>query len=477
MTAVPNFKTEWQGPIIIIGFGSIGKGTLPLICRHLEFSNNKIHIFDPSILNKSIAEQYQANFINTALTAENYQDLLGNIIDNDDEQSLIVNLSVDVATKEIIKFAQAKNALYVDTSIDPWAGFYFNDNLSLSERSNYALRESLLELRTTNPSQTTAVSCCGANPGMVSWFVKQALLNLAKDLGHEITKPATKAEWANLMMTLGVKGIHIAERDTQKSNVVREPGQFINTWSVEGLMFESTQPAELGWGTHEKTMPEAAGVHDYGCKAAIYIDKPAATVKVDTWTPSTGNHFAFLITHNEAISIADYFTVKDGEEVIYRPTCHYAYRPTDLTVDSLDELFNNNNGVPQTNLKILTEDEITEGNDELGVLLYGHDKNAYWYGSQLTIEETRELIPHQNATGLQVASAVLTGIIWAINNPQAGLVEVDEIDFEDCLKTQMPYLGKVAGYYTDWNPLKSAGKDISTLDKEDPWQFKNILLQ
>src|SRR3989344_2932963 len=195
MTAVPNFKTEWQGPIIIIGFGSIGKGTLPLICRHLEFSNNKIHIFDPSILNKSIAEQYQANFINTALTAENYQDLLGNIIDNDDEQSLIVNLSVDVATKEIIKFAQAKNALYVDTSIDPWAGFYFNDNLSLSERSNYAVRES---------------------------------------------------------------------------------GQFINTWSVEGLMFESTQPAELGWGTHEKTMPEAAGVHDYGCKAAIYIDKPAA---------------------------------------------------------------------------------------------------------------------------------------------------------------------------------------------------------
>lgn len=476
MTTVPNFKTEWHGPIIIIGFGSIGKATLPLICRHLQFDKNKIFIISPSTLNKDIAEKYQANFIDSALTPENYKDILGSIVDNDDQQSLILNLSVDVSTKDIIRFAQEKNALYVDTSIDPWAGFYFNENMSLGERSNYALRESLLELRTTHPSQSTAVSCCGANPGMVSWFVKQALLNLAKDLGHNIEKPNSRAEWANLMRALGVKGVHIAERDTQKTNVVRKKGQFINTWSVEGLMFESLQPAELGWGTHEKALPNGAHGHNYGCKAAIYLNQPAATTKVDTWTPTTGNHYAFLITHNEAISISDYFTVKDGEEVVYRPTCHYAYRPIDEAVDSLNELLNDNNGVPQEDLKILTEDEITEGNDELGVLLYGHDKNAYWYGSQLNIEETRGLAPHQNATGLQVSSAVLAGIMWAIENPKAGLVEVDEIDFEHCLNTQMPYLGKVAGYYTDWNPLKTPGKDLSTLDNEDAWQFKNILL-
>lgn len=474
---IPDFKIKWQGPIIIIGFGSIGKATLPLICRHLDFSENKIYIIDPSDLNKNIAEEYGANFINTALTPDNYQSIIGEIIDKDSNQSLVVNLSVDVSTKDIIRFAQSKNALYVDTSIDPWPGFYFNEELSLGERSNYALRESLLGLRTENPSNSTAVSCCGANPGMVSWLVKQALVNLAKDLGHNYTKPTNKVGWANLMMELGVKGIHIAERDTQKSNIKREPGQFINTWSVEGLMFESIQPAELGWGTHEKSLPEGGMVHDKGCKAAIYIDKSAATVKVDTWTPTTGNHFAFLITHNEAISIADYYTVRSGDNVIYRPTCHYAYRPSDLTVESLNELFNENNGVPQTNHKILTPEEVTEGNDELGVLLYGHNKNAYWYGSQLTIEEARELAPYQNATGLQVSSAVLAGIVWAIKNPNAGLVEVDEIDFEDCLNTQTPYLGKVAGYYTDWDPLKSEGKNISDLDHDDPWQFSNIMLK
>ena len=87
------------------------------------------------------------------------------------------------------------------------------------------------------------------------------------------------------------------------------------------------------------------------------------------------------------------------------------------------------------------------------MLLYGHAKNAYWYGSQLSIEETRELAPHQNATGMQVTSAVLAGMVWALENPEAGIVEADEMDFRRCLEVQRPYLGPVKGYYTDWTPL------------------------
>ena len=71
-----------------------------------------------------------------------------------------------------------------------------------------------------------------------------------------------------------------------------------------------------------------------------------------------------------------------------------------------------------------------DGIDELGVLLFGHDNNAYWYGSQLSIEETRKLAPYQNATGLQVTSAVLGGMVWALENPEAGIVEADEMDFD-----------------------------------------------
>jgi homospermidine synthase len=111
------------------------------------------------------------------------------------------------------------------------------------------------------------------------------------------------------------------------------------------------------------------------------------------------------------------------------------------------------------------------------VLLYGHKNNAYWYGSQLSIEETRAVAPYQNATGLQVTSAILAGMVWAIENPDRGICEADEMDFKRCLEVQSPYLGPVIGTYTDWNPLSNRGGFFpDDVDPLDPWQFRNILV-
>lgn len=93
-----------------------------------------------------------------------------------------------------------------------------------------------------------------------------------------------------------------------------------------------------------------------------------------------GPYQGFLITHNEAISIADYLTVKKGDKVLYRPTCHYAYHPCDDAVLSLHELAGKNWTIQQKT-RILAED-VVSGTDELGVLLMGHAKNAYWFGSR-----------------------------------------------------------------------------------------------
>ena len=190
-----------------------------------------------------------------------------------------------------------------------------------------------------------------------------------------------------------------------------------------------------------------------GCGAAIYLNQPGANTRVRSWTPTARAQFGFLVTHNESISIADYYTVRDDKgEAVYRPTCHYAYHPCDDAVLSLHELFGRA-GEIQSAHHILGEAEILDGIDELGVLLYGHARNAYWYGSQLSVEETRALAPYQNATGMQVTSAVLAGMVWALENPNAGIVEADEMDFRRCLEVQTPYLGPVIGAYTDWTPL------------------------
>lgn len=90
-------------------------------------------------------------------------------------------------------YCQSKGVLYIDTVKEEWEGYYSNKEIDLEKRSNYGLRESLLHKVRKHPLETTAVSCCGANPGMVSWFVKQALVNLAKDTGHPLEhEPKTK---------------------------------------------------------------------------------------------------------------------------------------------------------------------------------------------------------------------------------------------------------------------------------------------
>jgi homospermidine synthase len=467
---------RFDGPIVMIGFGSIGKGTLPLIERHIAFDRAKFVVIAPDDSDRRLLDERQIRFIHKALTKENYRDILTPLLTTGPGRGMIVNLSVDTSSVDLMEFSKDLDAFYIDTVVEPWPGLYTNRNRSISERSNYALREGVLDLRRRRPGGVTAVSCCGANPGMVSWMVKQALVDIAGELKLDFVEPQTREDWGRLMQRTGVKGIHIAERDTQRARDPKPRGKFVNTWSVEGFLSEGLQPSELGWGTHEKTLPPGAARHTFGCDAAIYLPRPGAGTRVRSWTPTAQAQHGFMITHNESISIADYFTLRENGKVVYRPTCHYAYHPCDDAVLSLHELAGAQ-WKPQQTWHILSEDDIVDGIDELGVLLYGHAKNAYWYGSQLSIEETRRLAPYQNATGLQVTSAVLAGIVWMLENPERGIVEVDEMDFRRCLDLQRPYLGPVIGCYTDWTPLVGRSELFpETLDTSDPWQFSNVLV-
>ncbi len=464
---------SFSGRLVMIGFGSIGQGVLPLILRHIGgLTPDRITIVTADEAGQQEAAEYGVKFITQPLTRENYQQVLNPLLSRGD---FLLNLSVDVSSTALIKLAYEKGALYLDTCIEPWPGGYTDPNVSASQRSNYALREGALGIRRLHPNGPTAVLTHGANPGLVSHLVKQALLNLASDLRVEAATPTSREEWAALAHRLGVKVIHIAERDTQVANVPKRQNEFVNTWSVDGFVSEGCQPAELGWGTHEKWMPANGRQHDFGPGSAIYMLQPGAGTRVRTWTPKAGEFHGFLITHGESISISDYLTHRADGDVVYRPTVHYAYHPCNDAVLSVHE-FAGRNWRFQEHKRILNR-EIIDGIDELGVLLAGHSRNAYWYGSQLSIGEARKLAPHNTATSLQVCVAALSGMIWAMENPQRGLVEPDEIDFRRNLEICMPYLGPVVGEYTTWNPLTDRNRLFDeSLDAEDAWQFRNVLV-
>ncbi|HMI75492.1 MAG TPA: saccharopine dehydrogenase C-terminal domain-containing protein [Steroidobacteraceae bacterium] len=461
---------KFAGRIVMVGFGSIGQGILPLILRHIGTSSDRITIVTAEDKGNTEAQEFGVKFVKTALTPGNYRKVLEPLIGAGD---FLLNLSVDVSSVALIQFAREHGALYLDTCIEPWAGGYTDPSTPVEARSNYHMRLQALKLRKGHEKSPTAVLTHGANPGLVSHLVKQALLNIAKDTGLETNVPSARAEWAKLAHALGIKVMHIAERDTQVACEPKAANEFVNTWSVDGFVSEGAQPAELGWGTHEKHFPPDGGRHKAGSGCAIYLNRPGASTRVRTWTPQAGHFHGFLITHSEAISLADYYTVMDGERVAYRPTSHYAYHPSDAAVMSVHE-FAGRNWQLQDRKRIMMK-EITEGIDELGVLLAGHAKNAYWYGSQLSIAEARALAPYNSATSLQVTSAALAGMIWAMENPQRGIVEPDDMDYQRPLKICRPYLGSVVGKYTDWTPLYQRGELFAEdLDTSDPWQFKNI---
>jgi len=461
---------EFPGRILFIGFGSIGQGVLPLILRHVGIAPERITIVTAEDKGNDEAKKYGIKFLKERLTRENFRRVLNPLLGRGD---FLINVSVDVSSIALVKLCWEKGAMYIDTCIEPWPGGYTDPTVPVARRTNYALREEALALRQGNERAPTAVLTHGANPGLVSHFVKQALLNIAQDTQIEAGNPRTRAEWGELARRVGVKVIHIAERDTQVSAKPKLPGEFVNTWSIDGFVSEGSQPSEMGWGTHERNFPRDGKRHDFGCLAAIYLMQPGAATRVRTWTPRAGHFHGFCITHGESISIADYYTVRDGAQVVYRPTVHYAYHPCDSAVVSVHELAGRNY-VQQERQRILMDD-ITAGIDELGVLLAGHRRNAYWYGSQLSIGEARKLVPYNNATSLQVTVAVLSGVVWAMENPNQGLLEPDEMDFRRNLEVCMPYLGPVSGEYTDWTPLHERERLFpEDIDKTDPWQFKNV---
>jgi homospermidine synthase len=462
------------GRLVIVGFGSIGQGILPLVRRHIAVDPERITIFTAHERGRDVAAACGVSDFRVApLTRENYRHHLLPLLC---PGNFLLNLSYDVSSIDLIELCHEFDVPYLDSCIEPWAGGYYDPHLTATERSNYGLRERAIGLnRKDRPHRPTCVLTHGVNPGLISHFTKRALTLMARDLGMPADAPAAGDGWGRLAQTLGVRVIHVAERDFQQAQRRKEAGEFVNTWSTEAFVGEGSQPAELGWGTHERELPACGRRHAIGGQAAIYLERPGVSVRVRSWTPLEGPYHGFLITHAESISIADYLSLREGAEVVYRPTVHYAYHPCDDAVLSVFEYCGK--GYEHQPRSRLLREEIVRGIDELGVLVCGNARGVYWYGSRLSIDEARALAPYNNATTLQTAAGVLAGLVWAIENPGRGIVEPEAMDHERILQIAEPYLGTMLGVWDTWTPLHGRERLFpEEIARDDPWQFRNVLV-
>jgi len=479
----------FKNKILMIGCGSVGKCVLPILLKHIDVPLKNITVVDFADKRELLKPWMRRGlkYSQERITPINVTKVLAKHVSSG---GLIIDLSWNIDCLEMLGWCHDNKVHYINTSVEEWDPYAAIHQKSPFKKSLYFKQ---MEIRSMvsrwNNGSITAVLDHGANPGLVSHFVRKGLVDIARKTMQDKTTPVKnkktvarlvkERDFPRLAMSLGVKVIHCSERDTQITNRPKEVDEFVGTWSIEGLREEGTSPSELGWGTHEKELPPLSSVPPYGPGNQIFLSQMGINTWVRSWVPYC-EIIGMAIRHAEAFSISDKLTVWRDGKVVYRPTVHYAYMPCDETLSSLYELRCRNYEL-QPKLRIMS-DEIIKGEDCLGALIMGHKYNSWWTGSILSIEESRRLLPHQNATTMQVAIGAVSAIMWMIENPQKGVCDPDDIPYDYILKRALPYLGKFVSEPSDWTPFKNyqvffKENPAAFLDRKNVWCFKNFLFK
>ena len=483
--------TSLPARVLVLGCGSVAQCTVPLLIRDLPIEPSQVTVVDFLDNRNRIASSIikGVTYERDRVTRENLDEFLSARLGEGD---LLLDLAWNIDNPTILQWCRDHGVRYLNTSVELWDPYDEMTTTPPLERTLYVRHMALRRMKAAWPDNkgATALVEHGANPGLVSHFAKQALSEIAtRMLADGIATDPTGLEEAladdaynRLAMLTGTKVIHIAERDTQIAAVPKETDEFVNTWSVEGFYEEGVAPAELGWGTHERRLPPNAFVHtgDGPCNQ-ICIARPGMETWVRSWVPC-GEIRGMVIRHGEAFTMCEHLTVNDElGQAVYRPTVHYAYHPSDAAINSVLEL--RMRGWKMQARERILNDEITSGRDELGVLLMGHPYTAWWTGSLLSIEEAREVVESQNATTLQVAGSIIAAVSWMLDHPNEGVRVPDDLPWRDVLKVAGAYLGTMHSAPSEWDPVSSRrdlfadfSDEADAVDRSDPWQFTNFLV-
>jgi homospermidine synthase len=322
----------------------------------------------------------------------------------------------------------------------------------------------------------TSIIEFGMNPGLISVFVKQGIIDITKMILEERIKNKTnkdeyykdllryykKRDHKNLARLLDIKAIHCSEIDTQLPKKTPKE-KFINTWSCVGLITEGIESAEIQIGTHEKILPFKESNVSEIIPQLIITKTSGKDIKVKSLVPLNINKNGSVeftdiegrcIHHGEGMSLNRYLGSFE-----YSPTMHYAYKLNPITDKLLDELNQEqliNITKSSSKWKVLNMyDDNLEGYDNVGALFI-LDKNpitgssepfSFWTGSILNTDYTKKILNDKyfGPTVVQVMAGVLSGVKWMIKNKKSGIVFGEDIDDRYIIKLAKKYLGK---YYS-----------------------------
>jgi homospermidine synthase len=452
--------------ILVIGYGSVGQAVVPIILKHITKDPSLVTVLEKDDNGKLFRKRHGGSGVKYIKKQILRNNLDATLKKHMEPGGFIIDVSLNIGVQEIMQWCFDNDVFYINTSLERWETQPDETIPNLADRTLFQTHQRIREFAAPYAEKRTVLSVSGANPGLVNHLTKEALLMIAEKTGVQVSKPTDREGWAQLMKSLGVEVVQIAERDSQIVNVPKEVNVFNNSWSPEGFIAEGRAPSELGWGTVEPEDQEDVVVQGTGA----YLTRPGVTVLVKSWAPKFGPYNGYLIQHSEAVTMSRYFETEDQS---FRPTVYYAYQPTDAALASVHEF--RGRELDMEFKKKVIKDEIVDGVDELGILLITNTGKSYWYGSQLDIHTARKMIPGENATSLQVVANIYGTMMWGIHNPYKGYVEPEDMDYEFILKYAKPYLGKMVFIETDWHPTEDMNEIFHReIDEKNPNCLSNF---
>jgi homospermidine synthase len=334
-------------------------------------------------------------------------------------------------------------------------------------------------------NQTTIIEC-GMNPGLISIFIKQGIIDMAKLVLSKKHDPILKTllrkkDFGNICKRLKVRVIHCSELDTQvahnEAQLKKNKKLMTNTWSCLGFIDEGSEPCEIAIGTHEKIIPLKQENVRQIIQQVVLLEKEGRKTQFVSYVPEyiqdDGTAKFTEITgvcvhHGEGISFNEYIGTDD-----YAPTMHYVYKPSPSVENPIrtrdkTDLFEMSKNSKNWRVMNVYEDNL-QGTDNVGALfiletnpITGENKPwGYWIGSVLNTDYTKNVLkdPYFGPTTIQVMAGLVSGLAWALKHPNEGMIYTDIIDTKFILSMIKKYLGvfysgqvtgvDIAGYTID----------------------------
>ena len=472
----------FKSRILVFGYGSVSQCFTPLLIKFLGINPSAITIIDKEDKSKIINQHLSGvTFVQKIVDKTNFQEILHQFLQQGD---ILVDLGLNISTLELLEWCNTSGVHFLNSALVSWNS---DPIYALENPQDSIFENTYLEIQKIIKSwsnKVTAVVTHGANPGLSAHFLKKGLCDIAammlqKELPDKKKKDLQSAlenhDYAKLCYLEGISVIHFSEYDAHLINKPKQINEFVNTWSVSALIQECLDLAQLGWGTHEKTMPKKYFNHK---SLAQYIILPSRGLEtyMYSWVP-TGEIIGMVVPHEDIFECTVKLSLYENKKLLYCPTICYVYRMCDAAIISLYELAARRY-IPQDKWRIISS-EITDGYNQMGCLLMGHEFGAWWTGSTLTMDQTNSLVPGQNACTMQVAAGLFAGFEFICKNPNAGVCFPFDLNYEELLASAKPFLGTLLSEPVNWSPLALANVlrnyKQKPIAQEDQWQFTTFL--